>query len=87
MRYYYSPIFKKKLDKIKKSHPELSKKIIFTIKRFLVNPTRNSLRLHKLKGKNCELWSLSINKSIRVTFFYAIGGIVLHDFGKHEEVY
>lgn len=87
MRYYYTPIFKKKLDKLKKSNSILGKKIVLTIKEFSLNPQQNSLRLHKLKGKKCEFWSLSVDKSIRVIFLYVTGGIILHNFGKHEEVY
>lgn len=53
---------------------------------FLDNPKHSSLRLHKLTGKHDE-WSMSIDRSMRLTFQYVPDGILLIDIGTHDQVY
>lgn len=44
-----------------------------------------SLRLHKLSGK--DIWSVSVNKSIRIIFQIEGDVIYIIDIGKHEDIY
>lgn len=87
MNFYYGSVFKTKFKKLVKSNPKLAKEIANTIRDFGVNPTRPSLRLHKLTGRKFDQWSLTINRSLRITFVYKEDGILITNFGKHEEVY
>lgn len=54
-----------------------------------LNPNYPSLRLHKLKGRLKNLYSISVTLSYRITLSFAIieGAIVLIDIGAHDEVY
>ena len=87
MRYYYSTKFRKRLDKTFKSDKQLTLEIKQTLIAFFENQNYPSLRLHKLTGKSSSAWSISVNKSIRIVFYYVEDGVVLVNFGKHEEVY
>ncbi|MFA6518174.1 MAG: type II toxin-antitoxin system mRNA interferase toxin, RelE/StbE family [Candidatus Shapirobacteria bacterium] len=87
MKLYFTPIFLKKLHKSRRSQPKLAAKIRQSLDDLTDNPNTNSLRLHKLSGKNGDVWSISLNRSLRLTFTYVPDGILLLNFGKHEEVY
>ena len=87
MNYAYSSRFKRKLVKLSKVDKKLALKIIATIEKFCKNPYQNSFRLHKIVNVFPPVWSISVNMSIRIIFSYEGDTIVLHDFGKHEEVY
>lgn len=87
MNFYYGSVFKTKFKKLVKSNPKLAKKISKTILEFGSKPNYPSLRLHKLTGKKFNQWSLSVSKSLRITFVYKEDGILITNFGKHEEVY
>lgn len=55
---------------------------------FSLNQNYPSLRLHKLSGSMKELWSFSVDESIRIIFYYKdVETVVLVAMGKHEEVY
>ena len=51
-----------------------------------LNPNHPSLRLHKLKGKLADKYSVSITMSYRVILTFAVTekGIVLIDVGNHD---
>jgi len=87
MNYAYSLRFKRKLVKLSKVDKKLALKIIDTIENFSKNPYQNSFRLHKITNVFPSVWSISVNMSIRIIFSYEGDTIVLHDFGKHEEIY
>lgn len=87
MNYAYSSRFKKKLVKLSQIDKKLALKIITTIESFAKNPHQNSFRLHKIVNVFPSVWGISVNMSIRIIFSYEGDTIVLHDFGKHEEVY
>lgn len=53
----------------------------------LRNPRHKSLRLHKIKTRGDQAWSISIDMKIRVLFVYEKEGIVLVNIGTHDEVY
>jgi mRNA-degrading endonuclease YafQ of YafQ-DinJ toxin-antitoxin module len=54
-----------------------------------VDPGHPSLRLHKLKGRLSDLFSVSINITYRITLYFIIeeDAIVPVDIGSHDEVY
>jgi len=87
VRYYYLTTFRKKPGKTVKSDKQLVLKIKQILVAFFENQNYPSLRLHKLTGKSTSAWSISVNKSIRIVFYYVEDGVVLVDLVKHEEVY
>ncbi len=64
--------FEEKLAKFLKKHPELNNQYWDTIALLEVNPYHNSLRLHKLVGKQKGLSSVSINDKYRITIEFII---------------
>lgn len=88
MRFVFSKDFDRQLAKIKKLNPRLFEQVNKKICLLENNVNHASLRRHKLSGSMRQVWSVSINKSIRLLFimidkdnYYLIG------VGKHEEVY
>ncbi|MFP4374661.1 MAG: type II toxin-antitoxin system YafQ family toxin [Spirochaetaceae bacterium] len=53
------------------------------------NPAHPSLGLHKLSGKLDGLYSVSINRSYRISLEFTIDGdtIIPVDVGTHDEIY
>lgn len=72
-----------------KKHPEIISQYEKTLKLLELNPKHPSLRLHKLKGKLSELYSISINISYRITITFIIENniIIPINIGSHDEVY
>lgn len=70
-------------------HPQLTSQYEKTLKLLEANPYHPSLRLHKLKGKLSELYSVSINISYRILLNFIVKDdkIILIDIGKHQKVY
>lgn len=87
MKLYYTSVFRKKLDKVIKTDKLLAASIKQTLEKLASNEVYPSFRLHKLSGNQSSAWSISVNKSIRIVFYYVEDGVVLVNFGKHEEVY
>jgi len=57
---------------------------------FINNPFEDTLRTHKLSGKLADLWSFSLDYSVRVVFYFTDDvpiKAVLVDIGTHDEVY
>ena len=79
----------KRAKKFFKKHPEVLPQYEKTLKLLELNPTHPSLRLHKLKRRLSELFSVSINITYRITIIFLIENnrIVPVDIGKHDEVY
>lgn len=79
----------KRAQKFFKKQPEVITQYEKTLKLLKLNPTHPSLRLHKLKGRLSELFSVSINITYRITVIFIIKDdkIVPVDIGKHDEVY
>jgi len=52
-----------------------------------LNPHYPSVRLHKLKGRLKDLYSVSVTLAYRITLSFAIveGAIVLIDIGNHDK--
>ena len=87
MNLYPSKEFLRAYKKIIKRKPSFKEKIKSKIKLFGLNPLHPSLKLHKLKGKQIDNWTISIEEDLRLIFTYVPDGIILIDIGKHEEVY
>ncbi|MCK5088177.1 MAG: hypothetical protein KAQ90_11680 [Melioribacteraceae bacterium] len=85
----YTDSYIKKATKFAARHPELIKQYEKTLKLLELNPYHPSLKLHKLKEKLSELYSVSINISFRISLFFIVKDdrIIPVDIGSHEEVY
>ncbi|MBI2465449.1 type II toxin-antitoxin system mRNA interferase toxin, RelE/StbE family [Candidatus Shapirobacteria bacterium] len=78
----------KDLFKIAKKNKKLYDLVASKLKIFCLDKSRPSLRLHKLTGSMKESWSISINESIRMIFYYIDENTAYFvAIGKHEEVY
>ena len=87
MNIYFSKEFIKNYRKITKKNNSLKEKIKTSLHTFKENPRHPSLRLHRLKGKMIEDWSISVQNDLRIVFTYISDGILLVDIGSHKEVY
>jgi mRNA-degrading endonuclease YafQ of YafQ-DinJ toxin-antitoxin module len=81
MEIYFSERFKKDY----KLFPEdIKKTIISKLKVLSQNPYHPSLRTKKIKGKE-DIFESSINMSIRMTWCYYEGKILLRAIGEHDK--
>jgi addiction module RelE/StbE family toxin len=87
MNIYFSQEFIKNYRKVTKKNISLKEEIKITISIFKVNPRHPSLRLHRLKGKMIDDWSISVKSDLRIVFTYVSDGILLVNIGSHKEVY
>ena len=85
----YTESYLKRAGKFIKQHPDLIYQYEKTLKILEINPYHPSLRLHKLRGKLSELYSVAINISYRITIIFLIKDdkIIPIDIGSHDEVY
>jgi addiction module RelE/StbE family toxin len=85
----YTDSYLKRASRFVKKHPDLISQYQKTLKLLEINPNHPSLRLHPLKGKLKDLYSVSINISYRITleFFIMEKEILLVNVGHHEEIY
>ncbi|SLM33212.1 conserved hypothetical protein [Desulfamplus magnetovallimortis] len=85
----YTESYINKAKRFAKKHPELITQYEKTLKILENAPHHPSLRLHRLKGKLKDLYSISINISYRITleFYFNDKEIVLVNVGHHDEVY
>ena len=82
----FSPDFYKKLQRIKRKDPKLFNKIQKQLALFKKNPRHRSLRLHKITREVKNVWSISIDRSIRMLYVQE-EDIYFFDIGTHDEVY
>jgi addiction module RelE/StbE family toxin len=84
----FSSSFKRAYKKFIESNPTLGARFDKKMLLFAADPKHPSLQTHKLSGKMKDLWSFSIDKSIRVVFhFEEDGSVLLESIGTHDEVY
>jgi mRNA-degrading endonuclease YafQ of YafQ-DinJ toxin-antitoxin module len=85
----YTDSYLSKATQFIKKHPELLTQYEKILKISELNPYHPSLRLHQLKGKLKNLYSVSINVSYRITleFYFDDKEIVLVNVGHHDKVY
>lgn len=88
MQIRIDPLLDKQLRKLRRANPQLSKRIQKQLQLFQANPKQKSLRVHKLSGKLKNMWSISITKSIRMTYLLLDNDeAYFFKLGTHEEVY
>lgn len=85
----YTEGYLKRAKKIFKKHPELISQYEKTLKLLELNPAHPSLRLHRLRGRLSELYSVSINISYRISVIFLVeeDQIIPVDIGSHKDVY
>ncbi len=87
----FTPKFQKKLKKIKKADPVLFKRVTKQLNLLQKKADHPSLRLHKLSNSQENAWSISINMSLRMLFYFSEDTkeekTVFFAIGTHEEVY
>lgn len=84
MNLYPTPHFKRQLKQKTKKKPSLKSKIKTQLKILLEQPNHPSLRLHKLKGRKVNQYSIWIESNLRITFLkeknnYILTGLISHD--------
>lgn len=82
----FSPELINDLKKLRKENLKLYQKIQKQLASFQNNPLNNSLRLHKLKGKLKNVWSISIDNDYRMLYIDN-DYIYFFDFGTHNQIY
>lgn len=82
----FNPIFNKKLKILKKKNIRLLRQIKKTLQLFAQNPRHPSLRCHKLKGQLKNVWSISVNCSVRLLYIDGVNNYFF-DLGTHKEIY
>ncbi len=85
----YPDSYIRRARKFLKRHPEVLGQYQKTLELLELDPAHPSLRLHRLKGKLSDLYSVSINLTYRITIEFVIEGeaILLVNVGKHDQVY
>ncbi len=87
MKIEFSPLVDKKLRQLKQKDSHLAKIVEKQLALFAENPKHPSLRVHKLAGDLENLRSISVNRSVRMS--YVLEGDVAYfiKIGTHDEVY
>ncbi|NCS97116.1 MAG: type II toxin-antitoxin system mRNA interferase toxin, RelE/StbE family [Candidatus Pacebacteria bacterium] len=79
------------MQKLKKVDIKLFTKIQKKLALFEQKSNHPSLRLHKLSGGQRETWSVSVDMSYRLLFYYKQDKnqmqVVFFSFGTHDQVY
>jgi mRNA-degrading endonuclease YafQ of YafQ-DinJ toxin-antitoxin module len=85
----YTESYIKRARKFIKKHPDLLNQYEKTLQLLELNPFHPSLRLHKLKGKLSEIYSVSINITYRISLDFIINNdqIIPIDVGTHDQIY
>lgn len=87
MNFEISPDLGKELKKIKIRDQQLAQKIAKQLSLFQINHFHPSLRVHKLTGNLDNIWSISIDKSLRMLYILEENGAYFFDIGTHNQVY
>lgn len=87
MEITFSPEVTKYVNEIKKKNPQLLKKMEKQLRLFKENPKHPSLRTHKLQGDLSNTWSITIERNVRMIYYFSSNKIVFFLMGTHDEVY
>jgi len=84
MSIYPTPNFTRQLNQKVKKKPSLEPKIKQQLNLLLKQANHPSLRLHKLKGKRLNQYSIWIEANLRITFLkeknnYILTSLITHD--------
>lgn len=82
-----SPEVKKELQVVKRKDHRLFHQINKQLNLFSQNPRHKSLRLHKLKGNQKNIWSLSVTGNFRMLYVILDDVYYFVDIGTHDQVY
>jgi len=85
MNIYPTLKFLRQLKQKVKKKPSLESTIKKKLNLLLKQPKNSSLRLHKLKGKRIEQYSISIEKNLRITFLKKKNNYILTDLITHDQ--
>lgn len=85
MNLRYTSHFKRKLKLTVKKKPVLKKKTVLQLNLLLKNPNHPSLRLHKLKGKRINQYSIWPESNLRITFIKEEQNYILTDILTHDQ--
>jgi mRNA-degrading endonuclease YafQ of YafQ-DinJ toxin-antitoxin module len=85
MNLYPTPHFKQKLKQKVKTKPPLQLKIKQKLNLLIEKPNNPALRLHKLKGKRLNQYSIHIESNLRITFLKEKGEYILTDLVTHDQ--
>lgn len=83
----FSPGLLRKLKATKNKEKPLFTKIQKQLKLFQADPRHNSLRVHKLKGNLKNVWSISVDRNVRLLYMESEESIYFFDIGTHDQVY
>jgi len=85
----YTNRYERTASRFLKKHPEVRTPYHKTIALLELDPFHPSLRLHRLKGKLSDLYSISINISYRITLEFIIQEkrIIPVMIGSHDQAY
>ena len=87
MKFKISPDLNKELKRIKFHNQKLALKIEKQLILFEQNHTHTSLRVNKLTGNFDDVWSISIDMSVRMLIFLRQNEAYFFDIGTHNQVY
>ena len=87
MKYRTTRLIQKKIIRIGRRDMVLFKQIEKQLILFESNEKHPSLRIHKLKGRLKDYWSLSVGMGIRMIYFIEDDEACFVDIGTHDEVY
>ena len=83
----FSPDLYKKLTKLRTKDNTLFQQVYKKLKIFEQNPLHPSFRLHKVTREIENVWSISINMSIRMLYIESEEDYYFFEIGTHDEVY
>jgi addiction module RelE/StbE family toxin len=85
----FTNTYLKREGKFLKKHPDLIPRYKKILRLLELNPQHPSLRLHKLKGKFKDKYSVSITMNYRIIIAFVIINeeIILIDIGAHSDIY
>ena len=88
-RILYTRSYNRRAEQFIRRHPDLISQYEKTLQLMEVNPFHPSLRLHRLRGRLSDLYSVSINIGYRIILEFILeeNMIIPVDVGKHGEVY
>ncbi len=87
MKYHTSDFVQRKMFKLGRGNIDIFDRIEKQLTLFENNEKHPSLRIHKLKGKLKDYWSLSIGMGVRMIYFIKNNEAYFVDIGTHDEVY
>ena len=85
----YTTSYNKKAAVFLKKHPDLINVYAKALQLLELNPGHPSLKLHKLKGKHSDLYSIAINLSYRISMIIIMqeNKVIPLDIGTHDYLY